>query len=84
MKVAAAREAFVEAVDQIAPVTIEPSFCLDEVQEQHAREGRERQGVAVGAATRSGEPIGEALQRGAKRLEEARRDGFARERLADS
>ena len=82
MKPAPRRERCLEAVDQVLPVTIEPSLRLDEVEEQHPCEGRERECVPVGAAARRRAPVGEPHQRGAEGLVEPCRDSFARECLA--
>src|SRR5207245_3216808 len=57
---------------------------LDEVQEQHTGERGEGEGVPLGPAAGRRQPVGQALECRAKRLEEARRDPFARERFADA
>src|SRR2546426_2189114 len=52
-------QALVEAVDQVAPVAVEPALGLHEVEKQHPRQRGEREGVALGAAARRGEAIGQ-------------------------
>src|SRR5207244_12118913 len=73
----------VEAVDQIASIAAEPALCLSEVQEEDARECRECQRVPLDPAAWRRKAVGEALERGAKRPEEAWRDSFARQRFPD-
>src|SRR5207247_1722341 len=67
----------------IAAVAVEPALLLYEVEEEHARQGGEREGVPVGAAPWPSEAIGEALEHGAEGAEESRRDALGAERLAD-
>src|SRR2546427_7700330 len=71
-------------MDKVAPVAVEPPFGLDEIEEEHARERRERERMPLGATTRGRQPVGQALEHGAEGLEEAWRDRFVRERLADA
>ena len=84
LKRAARREGLVEPVDQVAAVSVQPALRLDEVEEQHPREGREGERMALAAAARFRQPVGEPLEHAAERLEEAGRDTLARERLGDA
>jgi len=70
-------------MDQVAPVAVEPPFGLDEIEEEHARERRERERMPLGATTRGRQPVGQPLEHGAERFEKTWRDGFTRERLAN-
>ena len=83
VEVAARRQRAVEQMRQVAAVAVEPPLLLHEIEEEHARERGERQRVPVRAAARCGEAIGEALEHGAEGPEEARRDRFSAEGLAD-
>ena len=84
MKGAAGGQRGVEAVDDVASVSVQPPFRLDEIQKQHARQRAEGEGVALGAAAGRGEPVGEPLEDRTERLEEPGGDALACERLADS
>src|SRR6266566_4303456 len=70
-------------MDQVAPVAVQPAFRLHEVEEQHAGERGERQGVPVGPTAGRGQAVRQPLQRGTERPKEPRGDPFARERFAD-
>src|SRR5439155_21776185 len=72
LKAAPQRETLVEPVDQVARVAVEPPLCLHEVEEQHARERGEGEGVTLCAAARGGEPVGQPFERQAEGLEETR------------
>src|SRR5207247_4611641 len=83
VEVAAGGQRAIEQARQIAAVAVEPALLLYEIEEEHARQGGEREGVPVDAAPWPGEAIGEALEHGAEGAEESRRDALGAERLAD-
>ena len=84
MEVAAPRERPVEQVRQVTPVAGEPALLLHEVEEEHAGQRRQGEGVAVTAWARASELVGEVRQRRAECAEEARGHAFAREGIADA
>src|SRR5439155_787475 len=83
VEVAPGGEALVEAVDQVAPVAVQPALRLDEVEEQHTGEGGERERMPLAPAAGRRQAVCQPLQRGPEHPEEPRGDPFARERFAD-
>src|SRR5262245_8059322 len=83
MEVAAAGQCMIEQLRQVASIAVEPSLFLDEVQKQHSRQSREREGVAVVAAAGLRQTIGEPLQGVSESPEEPDGDRLAGEGIAD-
>src|SRR2546428_9816963 len=85
VEVAPPCERLVEAKWEVPAVAVEPALLLDEVQEQHARERGQGEGVAIGGAMRGGsEPLGEPGEQGPEGAEEAVRDALGAERFTDA
>src|SRR2546428_8463330 len=85
VEVAPPCERLVEAKWEVPAVAVEPALLLDEVQEQHARERGQGEGVAIGGAMRGGgEPLGEPGEQGPGGAGEAGRDALRAERFTDA
>ena len=74
----------VEEVRHVARVAVQPPFRLDEIEEEHAREGGERQCVPIDLRAGRAQAVGQAIERAAKGTKEAGRHAFARQHLADT
>src|SRR5437773_10892218 len=83
VKVAPAGDRPIEQVRNVSGIAVEPTLRLDEIEEQHAREYRERQGVTVHPRSWGREPLGEVVERVPEGTEEPWRDALARQHLAD-
>ena len=73
-----------EQMRDVTEVAVQPALGLDEIEEEHACEGGERERVPIGARPRRAQPFGQLYQRVPKGAKEAGCDSLAREHLADS
>ena len=74
----------VKQMRDVARVAVQPAFRLDEIEEEHAREGRERERVAIEMGARRSQAVGQVQQRGAECAEEAGCDALAGQHFADA
>ena len=84
MKVAAGGERAVEQPRDVTGVAVQPALRLNEIEEEHARQRGQRQGVTIEARAWRAQPLSQPIQRAPKCSKEARRDAFARQDFPDS
>ena len=84
VKVMPARQRPIEEARHVARVPVEPALGLNEIQEEHAGQGREGERVTVAARSGRRQALGQPIERGTKRPEKAWRDAFTREHFANA
>ena len=80
---ARAKSAVQQARD-VPVVAVEPALGLDEIEEKHARECRECEGVTMDPGVGGRQSIGQPLEGRSEGAEESGGDAFAGEDHADS